>query len=158
MRSTHPIRSNKNKAANERLLNNINKKKFTTNIDDEADKIRLRNEELNKKKNMTSVEPFWQDFNSTITDICHDKEHPNKAGNKMGRTRGPSQPTMRNTSTKKMQMNQTLNNFKMGQGSVESDKTNVMSAVSQRERNVKLQPLTNTKTPKIDSITQVTMD
>ena len=85
MRSTHPVRSNKNRAANDRILNNINKKKFTTNIDDEADKIKLRNEELNKKKNMTSVEPFWQDFNSTITDICHDKEHPNKSGHKMGR-------------------------------------------------------------------------
>ena len=65
---------------------------------------------------------------------------------------------MRNTSTKKMQMHQTLNNFKMGQGSVESDKTNVMSAVSQRERNVKLQPLTKKNTPKIDSNTQVAMD
>ena len=65
---------------------------------------------------------------------------------------------MRNTSTKKMQMHQTLNNFKMEQGSVESDKTNVMSAVSQRERNVKLQPLTKKNTPKIDSNTQVAMD
>ena len=53
-----------------RLVDNLNKKKFTTNLDDEQDKIRLRNEELSKRKNQTSVEPFWQDFNSTITDIC----------------------------------------------------------------------------------------
>lgn len=67
MRSTH--QSRKNNPVN-RIIDNLNKKKFTTNIDEEADKIRLRNEEVSKRKNMTSVEPFWQDFNSTITDIC----------------------------------------------------------------------------------------
>ena len=72
MRSTHPPRKN----PVNRIIDNLNKKKFTTNIDDEADKIRLRNEEQNKRKNMTSVEPFWQDFNSTITDICKQKEDP----------------------------------------------------------------------------------
>ena len=86
MRSTHPIRNQKNNV--NRIVDNLNRKKFTTNIDIEADKIRLRNEELNKRKNITSVEPFWQDFNSTITDICQQKENPN--ANKMGRTRGPS--------------------------------------------------------------------
>ena len=108
MRSTHQARKN----PVNRIIDNLNKKKFTTNIDDEADKIRLRNEEQNKRKNMTSVEPFWQDFNSTITDICKQKEDPSV--NKMGRTRGPSQPQMRNTSSKKMQMNMTMNSFKMG--------------------------------------------
>ena len=49
MRSTHPPRKN-NQAVN-RIIDNLNKKKFTTNIDDEADKIRLRNEEQNKRKN-----------------------------------------------------------------------------------------------------------
>ena len=49
MRSTHPPRG-KNNPAN-RIIDNLNKKKFTTNIDDEADKIRLRNEELHKRKN-----------------------------------------------------------------------------------------------------------
>ena len=88
MRSTHPPRKNNNPA--NRIIDNLNKKKFTTNIDDEADKIRLRNEELNKRKNHTSVEPFWQDYNSTITDICKQKEDPSVVT--MGRTRGPSQP------------------------------------------------------------------
>ena len=84
MRSPPPPR--KNQAVN-RIIDNLNKKKFTTNIDDEADKIRLRNEEQNKRKNQTSVEPFWQDFNSTITDICKQKEDPQMG---TGRTRGPS--------------------------------------------------------------------
>ena len=72
-------------------------KKFTINRDDEADKIRLRNEELSKRKNQTSVEPFWQDFNSTITDICKQKEDPSASTAAGGhRARGPSQPQMRN--------------------------------------------------------------
>ena len=50
MRSTHPPRKNNNNPAN-RIIDNLNKKKFTTNIDDEADKILLRNEELHKRKN-----------------------------------------------------------------------------------------------------------
>ena len=108
MRSTQQAR--KNNPVN-RIIDNLNKKKFTTNIDEEADKIRLRNEEVSKRKNLTSVEPFWQDFNSTITDICKQKEDP---AQKMGRTRGPSQPQMRNKSSNKMQMNSTMNSFKMG--------------------------------------------
>ena len=156
MRATHPMRGSKNRAPNSRILDNINKKKFTTNIDDEADKIRLRNEELGKKKNMTSVEPFWQDFNSTITDICQEKEHPQ---GKMQRQRGPSQPAMRNKSSKKMQMHQTHTSFKMGQGSVESDHTHVAaSAGSKRDKHVKLQPLNTKRTPKIDINTQVAME
>ena len=86
---------------------------------------------------MTSVEPFWQDFNSTITDICRSKEEPQS--NKMARTRGPSQPAMRNKSHNKMQMHQTqtVNSFRMGQGQVESDSTNFgHGAASQRERHV----------------------
>ena len=67
MRATHPY---PRKATVNRLVDNLNKKKFTTNIDDEQDKIRLRNEEISKRKNQTSAEPFWQDFNLTITDIC----------------------------------------------------------------------------------------
>lgn len=121
----------------------MNKKKFTTNIDDEADKARARNQEQSKRKNLTSVEPFWQDFNSTITDICRQKEEPHQA--KLGRTRGPSQPQARN---KKMQMNMTMNSFKMGQGSVESDHAHVGHA-SQREKHVgKLQPLQSLKAAK----------
>lgn len=41
----------------------MKKKKFTTNIDDEADKIRLRNEEYKVKKHESAIEPFWNDFN-----------------------------------------------------------------------------------------------
>ena len=51
-------------------------------------------------------------------------------------------------------MNQTLNSFKMGQGSVESDQTTMFGggAISTREKHVgKLQPLNHIKTPKIDS-------
>ena len=84
MRSTHQPRKTNQVS---RIIDNLNKKKFTTNIDDEADKIRLRNEEQSKRKNMTSVEPFWQDFNPTISDICKQKEDPHA---KMSRTRGPS--------------------------------------------------------------------
>ena len=60
----------------DRITENLTKKKFITNIDDETEKIRLRNEEHKNKKNMTAVEPFWQDFNSTITDICREKDNP----------------------------------------------------------------------------------
>ena len=67
----------------------------------------------------------------------------------MGRTRGPSQPHMRNKSHNTMHM--TMNSFKMGQGSVESDQ-NGAGVASQREKHVgKLQPLNNAKTPKADS-------
>ena len=34
----------------ERINENLAKKKFTTNLDDEAEKIRLRNEEFKSKK------------------------------------------------------------------------------------------------------------
>jgi len=54
MRSTKP-----RKTQIDRISENLTKKKFITNIDDEADKIRLRNEEQKNKKNMTAVEPFW---------------------------------------------------------------------------------------------------
>ena len=43
-----------------------------------------------------------------------------------------------------------MNSFKMGQGSVESEQ-NGIGAASQREKHVgKLQPLNNSKTPKVD--------
>ena len=51
----------------------------------------------------------------------------------MGRTRGPSQPHMRNKSHNTMHM--TMNSFKMGQGSVESDQNGV-GVASQREKHV----------------------
>ena len=73
--------------------------------------------------------------------------------NKTTRTRGPSQPQIRNKSQNKIQMNQTLNSFKMGHGQVESDKTDFSNlAHTQREKFVqKLQPLAPIKTPKIYS-------
>ena len=126
MRSTHPPQPRKNTQAVNKITDNINKKKFTTNIDDEADQERLKNEMLSKRKNMTSVEPFWSDFNTAITDICQQKEAPAKNGLANGRNRGPSQPNMRNQSKNNMAMNQTLNSFKMGQGSVESDQSGLM--------------------------------
>ena len=107
-----------------RIIDNLNKKKFTTNIDDEADRERQRNEELSRRKNVTNAEPFWQDFNSTITDICKQREeHPtNRSINKANkRQRGPSQPTLRNNSKKGMSMHQTMQNFKMGHGQVDSE-------------------------------------
>lgn len=82
-----------------RIVDNLNKQKFTTNIDDEHEMARQRNNELMQKKNMTSVEPFWQDFNSTVTDICRQKE-AGPRNKSMSRTRGPSQPTMRERSQK----------------------------------------------------------
>lgn len=55
--------------------------------------------------------------------------------NKTTRTRGPSQPQIRNKSQNKMQMNQTLNSFKMGHGQVESDNTDFSNlALTQREK------------------------
>jgi hypothetical protein len=97
-KSPMDMRSNKpRKTQIDRISENLTKKKFITNIDDEADKIRLRNEEHKNKKNMTAVEPFWQDFNSTITDICAEKDNP---GSGAGR-REPSQRT-RNMSKGKM--------------------------------------------------------
>jgi len=74
----------------------LTKKKFITNIDDEADKIRLRNEEHKNKKNMTAVEPFWQDFNSTITEICREKDNPGSGASR----REPSQRTRNKTKGK----------------------------------------------------------
>ena len=77
-----------------RIIDNLNKKKFTTNIDDEAEALRQKNEEISRKrKNISNVEPFWQDFNSTITDICKQREdHPSNPNvNKVNkRQRGPS--------------------------------------------------------------------
>jgi hypothetical protein len=98
MRSTHPRRH-----PGKRLVDNLNKQKFTTNIDQEQDKIRLRNEEIKSRKNASNIEPFWQDFNTTINDICREKENPQSSKVKqMSRTRGPSQPQMNYSVNKKM--------------------------------------------------------
>ena len=78
-----------------RIVDNLNKQKFTTNIDNEVDGEKRRNAELQKKKNIASVEPFWQDFNSsTVTDICREKEQGQIRNKSMNRSRGPSQPTI----------------------------------------------------------------
>ncbi len=95
-------------------MDNLNKQKFTTNIDYEQEIARKNQEEMHKRKNMTTVEPFWQDFNSTITDICKQREdHPtNQSVNKANkRQRGPSQPVLRNQTSKKnggIAMHQTM--------------------------------------------------
>ena len=49
-----------------RISENINNQKFTTSRDAEAEKIRLQNEENAAKRNMTSAEPFWTDFNPQL--------------------------------------------------------------------------------------------
>ena len=87
MRSTHQTHKRQN---TNRLVDNLNKQKFTTNIDHDMDDKRKQNEEMSKRKNMTTVEPVWQDFNSTIEDICRQKEDPKQNMNRS--TRGPSQP------------------------------------------------------------------
>ena len=56
MRSTHQTHKRQN---TNRLVDNLNKQKFTTNIDHDMDQARKRNEEMSKRKNMTTVEPFW---------------------------------------------------------------------------------------------------
>ena len=53
-----------------KIVENLNKKKFTTNIDDEVDDERRRDIELSKRKNVLHAEPFWENNSSTITDIC----------------------------------------------------------------------------------------
>ena len=52
-----------NQSLTTRISENIKKEKFITTKDAEAEKIRLRNEEVQKKRNNTSAEPFWNDFN-----------------------------------------------------------------------------------------------
>lgn len=125
----------------------MKKKKFTTNIDDEADKIRLRNEEYKVKKNNSSVEPFWNDFNQTMTSIMAEKEKPTR-----GR-RGPSNHK-RNMSNNVGPMNLTMQGFRKA---VDHRKTDLKSGVpsSQRDRpNGKLQPINHLKAGKIETIHQ----
>ncbi len=108
--------------------------------------MRRRNEELKNNKNATSVEPFWQDFNSTITEICREKENPLASGSSR---RGPSNP-IRN---KHMNLTQTLNSFKFGQDGVGSGKKDLTKEpISHRDKLVgKLQPLKHLKAGQIES-------
>lgn len=67
LRATGPIKAPSMKNAKEssanRMLDNLNKKKYTTSKDEENERIRKQNEAYSQRKNATSVEPFWQDFN-----------------------------------------------------------------------------------------------
>ena len=43
-----------------RIVDNLNKKKFTTNIDEEKEQIKRKDEEMSlKRKKKESIEPFW---------------------------------------------------------------------------------------------------
>ena len=110
--------------------------------------MRKRNEELGKKKNTTSVEPFWQDFNSTITEICREKVNPLASGSSR---RGPSNPTR----NKQMNLTQTVNTFKFGQdGGVGSGKNRDLTKapISHRDKLAgKLQPIKHLRAGQIES-------
>ena len=149
LRSTNTTNQRTNKL--NRIADNITRQKFTTNIDHEHDAERQRNNELLKKKNMTSTEPFWGDFNSTVTDICRQKEAAPR-NKSMNRARGPSQPSMRNG-----KMNQTTKSFAIGHGNVEQERSqnsfgqvNGHSTVREKQ-NVRLEPIKAThKTPEVE--------
>ena len=114
MRSTH--QTVKGGSTVNRLIDNLNKQKFTTNIDEQMELERKVNAEisLNKKKHMTSLEPFWQDFNPTVNNILRQKEDDQHANT--GRSKGPHQ---RNRS--KPVLHQTTTSFATtGHGNIES--------------------------------------
>jgi len=71
-----PLKSNyvshpKNKV--DQITANLNRKKFTTDKDKEAERLRLKDEQM-KAVRANSTEPFWKDFHESISAVSKSKE------------------------------------------------------------------------------------
>lgn len=72
-----------------RIIDNVNRQKFVTNVDNELElEKKIEAETKSKRLHLASAEPFWQDLNSTVSDICQQKQQASKELNR--KRGGPS--------------------------------------------------------------------